>query len=631
MAKKDYTSWSRDELVKEIDQLRKRKKYGLVWEEKPEDILVQCKSELPVLEEVKDKEILNDPKDPTNLIIEGDNFHALSILNYTHKGKIDAIYADPPYNTGAKNWKYNNDYVDGNDAFRHSKWLSFMEKRLKLARTLLKEDGVIVITIDDYEIATLTLMMNEIFGEENRLGTVVIKNNPSGRSTTAGFAVSHEYALFYGKSSKTTIGRLQRSSNQIARYKNKDEIGNFEWVNFRARYSESSPRLQYPLFVKKDGTGFRIPSLEWDSISRKFKLLEEPGQDEFIKYPVDDHGQLRCWKWGIETVMEKMKTDTTVKLDQRKQPTVYVKARMNSEGMLPLTWWDKTEYSATAYGTNLLSKIMSSTNSFDYPKSLYAVIDCLRIISSNKNGIFLDFFAGSGTTGHAVLELNKEDGGNRKFILCTSNESNIAQEVTLIRMKNVISGYKFTGTEKNVIFEAKLNEKVLVDIDVVLDDLEKIKEANQQNYDKLEVTVEDNSLRLYGIKKSNGKKQGLGGNLKYFKTTFVPANVTDKNKVDFTQKATEMLCVKEDTFERVTSNDKFKIFRDKDRYTGIILDHDAIDDFKKAIAKIDGKFCIYIFSLGDDEFEEEFEDVKQKVKLLPIPEVILRVYRRIFV
>ena len=564
---------TKEKLLAEIGrlkkELKKKKKYGLVWEDKPEDVVEMCKEKLPVIKEVKGKKIITDKNKPINLLIEGDNYHTLSILNYTHAGKIDAIYADPPYNTGAKNWLYNNDYVDGNDAFRHSKWLSFMEKRLKLAKSLLKKEGIIVVTIDDYEVATLTLLMNEIFGEENHLGTVVIKSNPSGRSTTSGFAVAHEYALFYARSSSAKIGRLRRSEDQIARYKEKDKASNFEWVNFRARYSTISPRLQYPLFIKKNGSDFRIPDLEWNSANRNFKLLEKPNNDEFIRYPIDDSNQLRCWKWGIETVKNQKDTDMAVRLDQRKQPTVYVKARMKDEGMLPLTWWDKTEYSATAYGTNLLSKMMSNDNPFDYPKSLYAVIDSLRVLSSNKDAIFLDFFAGSGTTGHAVMKLNQEDGGKRQFILSTNNEKKIAENVTYLRIKKVITGYA--------------NEK------------------------------------------------GIPANLRYFKTNFVDyKEANDKNKIKLTKEAVEVLCVKEGAFELVQDSPDFKIFKNHEHYTGIIFDQLAIKNFKKAIHNIKGKFSVYVFSLGDDTFDEEFEDMKQKVKLSPIPEAILKVYRRIF-
>lgn len=190
----------------------------------------------------------------------------------------------------------------------------------------------------------------------------------------------------------------------------------------------------------------------------------------------------------------------------------------------------------------------------------------------NKNITVLDFFAGSGTSAEAVLKLNNKDKGNRQFILCSYNEENgngkIVDEYCYPRVEKAIRGYN--------------------------------------------------------------NKKGYGGNLKYYKTAFVPAAPTDKNKIAMTEKATEMLCVKEDTFEEVKTTKQYKIFRNKKRYTGIVFDHQAIDSFKKEIIKIDGKFSLYIFSLGDDTFDEDFEDMKKKVKLSPIPEAILRVYRRIF-
>ncbi|PIT89204.1 MAG: hypothetical protein COU27_01570, partial [Candidatus Levybacteria bacterium CG10_big_fil_rev_8_21_14_0_10_36_7] len=225
---------------------------------------------------------------------------------------------------------------------------------------------------------------------------------------------------------------------------------------------------------------------------------------------------------------------------------------------------------------------------FDYPKSLYAVIDCLRVLSNNSNAIFLDFFAGSGTTGHAVLELNKADGGNRKFIICTNNELN--------------------GQEK-ILREQGLSEEEIQSSGI----------CQAVTYPRIKKVISGYS-----------NVKGFPANLKYYRTSFVPADPTDKNKITLTEKATEMLCVKEDTFEEVKLTKKYKIFRNKKRYTGIIFDHQVIEDFKKEIVKIDGKFSLYIFSLGEDTFDEEFEDMKKKVKLSPIPEAILRVYRRIF-
>ena len=206
MGKNKLTKKTEKELLQEIENLRsqveklkQRKKYGIVWdaEREPEKVVLDCRKKLPILVEDKKKEIKGNGEDLVNLLIEGDNYHTLSVLNYTHKGKIDVIYIDPPYNTGNKSWKYNNHYVEKEDTFKHSKWINFMEKRLKLARNVLRDDGVICITIDEYEQAPLRLLCDEIFGESNYLGTVCIRNNPSGRTRKSSISLQHEYALFY--------------------------------------------------------------------------------------------------------------------------------------------------------------------------------------------------------------------------------------------------------------------------------------------------------------------------------------------------------------------------------------------------------------------------------------------------
>lgn len=568
MAIKNYDSWDKSRLIEEVRRLSARKKYGLVWEDKPEDVVERCKTELPVLEEVEERAIESDPSLPTNFIIEGDNYHALSVLNYTHAGQIDAIYADPPYNTGAKNWIYNNDYVDGNDSFRHSKWLCFMERRLRLAKTLLKKDGIIVVTIDDYEIATLTLLMNEIFGEENHLGTVIIKNNPQGRSSVSGFQVSHEYALFYARGQEARISRLARTQEQIDRYGEQDAIGPFEWRNFRAQYSTESPKMKYPIFVQKDCSDFRLPKMKWNQTRQSYDLLEPPDEAEIISLPIDPNGRERTWKWSKETVQEVKDTQMGVRLDRDGNPSVYFKGRMKDDGMLPYTIWDKPDYSASTMGANLLTSMIGAKK-FDYPKSLCAVMDSLRVLTSNKNATILDFFAGSGTTGHAVMELNKEDEGDRRFILCTNNENGIAENVTYERIKKVVSGY--------------------------------------------------------------ADKEGVLTNIRYFKTLFVPkSDVSDDTRRALIEKSTEMLCVKESTFKKVADNKKFKIYRNQEQATGLLFDLDAIYEFKEKLDTTELPTSIYVFSLTSDNFSEDFEDLKIKHRIRPIPEGILEVYRKIF-
>jgi len=372
-----------------------------------------------------------------NIYIEGDNLEVLKLLQESYLGKVDVIYIDPPYNTG-NNLIYRNNFYQTEDEYAedsgevdelgnrlvlnsrsngrfHSDWCSMIYSRLLLARNLLSEEGIIVLTIDDNEIQTILAIMDEVFGEENRLGVVIIKNNPQGRSSVTGFQISHEYGLFYGNS-KAKIGRLPRSEEQLARYGEKDKNGPFEWRNFRAQYSSESPKMVYPIFVKKDCSDFRIPKMNWNESKREYDLLEQPAEDEIITLPIDESGRTRTWKWSIATVNECKEDEMGVRKDRSGKPTVYYKGRMKDLGMNPYTMWDKPEYSSSTFGANLLAEIIGK-GIFSYPKSLYAVIDSLKVANTKQNSLVLDFFSGSATTAHALMKMNAEDGGNRKFIL----------------------------------------------------------------------------------------------------------------------------------------------------------------------------------------------------------------------
>ncbi|MBL7131874.1 MAG: site-specific DNA-methyltransferase [Candidatus Omnitrophica bacterium] len=254
MAKNNYQNWTKEELIARIKTLEKRKKYGLVWEDKKEDVVEQCKKQLPILKEVKSKEIITDKDKPTNLLIEGDNYHALSVLNYTHAKKVDVIYIDPPYNTGNKDFIFNDRYVDSEDGYRHSKWLSFMEKRLKLVKDLLKDTGVIFISIDDNEMAQLKLLMDspDLFGEKNFICDLLWKKK--GTSTNVeGVQVSSltEYILCYGK---TPLAKLKPRTY-------KKEMRNYPFLDNLGRYRTT--------IIEKKNVG------SYTRESMRFKILGE--------------------------------------------------------------------------------------------------------------------------------------------------------------------------------------------------------------------------------------------------------------------------------------------------------------------------------------------------------------------
>jgi len=561
MSKKSEVEKLQTEVERLRKELKKRKKYGLVWEEKPEELVEMCKEKLPVLKEVKSKEIKSKPVRPVrngisngvNLLIEGDNYHALSVLNYTHAKKVDVIYIDPPYNTGNKDFIFNDHYVDREDAYRHSKWLAFMEKRLKLAKNLLKDTGVIFISIDDNEVAQLKLLMDnpDLFGENNFESLICWRrrtNQPNDKAKM--IAKVAEFILVYAKNSnklkeKRAFNTIPLGETRVENYSNPDNDPRGPWSTTPWRASRGQGGTKYKI---KTPTG-KIYDETWLGMEETFEKLMK---DKRIIFPKDGTGK------------------------PRKKVFLYERQK---EGQSAINFWVGREYGDNLSASAELNDLFGGERMFDNPKPSN-LIRMISRIKTDKNSVVLDYMAGTGTTGQAILELNKEDGGNRKFILCTNNENNngngykIAEDVCYPRVKKVIGGYKNLQGEE---------------------------------------------------------VEGLGGNLKYFKTDFIDYDEpTDKNKIKLTEQATEMLCVKEGTFDKVLDQRYFKIFKNTNHYTGIIFDQTVIPTFKKAIKDIKGKFSVYVFSLGDETFDDEFKDVKQKVQLSPIPEAILRVYRRIF-
>lgn len=613
--KYNYSGWSKEELIKRIQELEKRKKYGLVWDEErePEKVVFQCKKELPVLKEVKDKEIRNDPDKPTHILIEGDNFQALSVLNYTHEKSVDVIYIDPPYNTGNNTWKYNNRYVNDDDAYKHSKWLSFMEKRVKLAKNLLAPDGIICVTIDNYEVHNLRLLMEEIFFDRDIIMTV-IEHNFRGR-VKSNFALTHEYALWGVPKGQDFITRQREKSEDIRR--------NLRRTGQGSRRHES-PTLFYGIEVDKH-------TLQILGVTEALKLDEEipphTNPDTEMVYPIDDEGVQRRWYFGRITVMEEAnKGDVWAKRIKGKVQIHYWKPGKEKRRK---SVWTNPKYDGSTYGTELLTSIIGQ-NDFPFPKSIYAVKECIEACTYKKDAVILDFFAGSGTTGHAVLELNKEDGGTRRYIVVTNNENRICEQICYPRLRRVIQGYEFQGTEKELLFEEEITIGDLNEISEIISTYEHVKAENEDKFYQLKGDFEANTLRLWGIRESSGYKDGLGGNLKYYQTDSIPAETTDENKEKLTKQSAEMLCLRENTFEPVLEDKIIKIFQNKEKYTAILFDQSSIPILKEILKEYDKPIHVYIFSLGDDDFADEFLDIKDKVKVCSIPAAILRVYRRIF-
>lgn len=363
------------------------------------------------------------------LLIHSDNFQALKFLSCRYAGQVDSVYIDPPYNTNASAIVYKN-------GFKDSSWLSLIENRLEASKSLLAENSITCVAIDDTEYSKLKLLIEDIFGEV--LGVAAVRSNPAGRSTPKGFSEAHEYAIFAPTSDKGSVGRLPRNEKQVARYSEEDDSGKFEWVNFRKHggveaMRAARPKMFYPIFAK--GGKVRLPSIEWSEASNSWVLLESPLEGEETIWPTTDAGEELRWKWGRESFVNEIDHFIS-RPDQSGKTGVYMKSRMTSEGMLPVTWWESKLYSATEYGTNLLTKIFGKIGDFSFPKALQLVVDSLRASNLGKDGLVLDYFAGSGTTAHAVVALNREDKGTRKFIIV--EQGDYFDTVTKPRVQKVI-------------------------------------------------------------------------------------------------------------------------------------------------------------------------------------------------
>lgn len=406
---------SDDESLIAINQIENEltsKKYGLVWEEHEEEVDVKMRTHIPVFTEVEDKEIVGNPEsEQYNFLLEGDNLHSLKLLEKTHKGKIDVIYIDPPYNTGSKDFIYNDVQVAYEDTFRHSKWLSFMASRLKLAKRLLSKKGMIFISIDDNEQSQLKILCDSILGESNYITSLIWQKKKGGGNDSRHVATEHEYVLFYALDKEALDNIfIPYGDEYLTRYKEKDERGRFFWDTFKRK----SGKQYYPIKCP-DGT-----------------ILEKDENGEPISWLRSESRFLSDLEQG-EVRIIKIKDNWTVHFKQR-QP----------EGYKPRSLM--TEYGTTSDGAAELKKIFNKTNVFSNPKPV-DLIKFLIKFCAKDDAIILDFFAGSGTTGQAVLDLNSEDGGNRKFILCTNNENNICEEVTYQRLKTVITGKREDGSE----------------------------------------------------------------------------------------------------------------------------------------------------------------------------------------
>ena len=593
-----------DEKAALIDLVKTKKKYGLVWEDKPEAVEEQLRQFLPVLKEVKEKRILAKDVEPTknitnelfvkdekalntqapnHILIEGDNLHALTALTFTHQRQIDLIYIDPPYNTGSNDFRYNDNYVDKDDVFRHSKWLSFINKRLRIAKSLLKTSGVIFISINEDELCQLKILTDEIFGLDNYLTVFTIKVRHENRILKGDkdFHEVTEFLLMYRNSSDfKTVKRIEdNTSNDLYTYRIEELVSNPELITLDNKLVSVFRSGDYRV-VK---TVPNINSLKKISIRGSIKEGNSSGRF-FMKHFADKIGK----EFGTLYRVPDMGDDEMpfryflLPDDNRRINGDYFQGvpqnRSDKKDVPYPNYFDFVdEFNNVGYEGDI--EFRNGKKPINFLQKIYE-------IAGFKNGILLDFFAGSGSTLHAAMQLNFEDGGKRQCILVTNNENNICEEVTYERNKKVIEGY--------------YNIK---------------------------------GLRIEGLTQNN---------LRYYKSEFVSSTQTEVNKRLLTQASSELLQMKEDCYTDITKSNGFNpiqcgIFTNEVGKYMIVVYHsrsqnavcEQLIGYIKTLST-DQRIKLYAFSPEKETLAADFAEVADKIVALPLPDAIYNAYRATF-
>lgn len=422
MKSEKYDDLSREDLIRLLARREKepRRRFGLVWEQDDLEREAALNADFVALEQ--DGALSCGGAPYRNLLIEGDNFDALRYLRMTHAGRVKCIYIDPPYNTGNRDFVYNDRFLDKDDAFRHSKWLEFMYRRLALARDLLRDDGAIFVSIDDNEIFALGMLMNQIFGEANFVANIIWQKRYSCANDHKTIAPMHDFVIVYRMSESWRRNLLPRGEEKDRQYRFEDEKGVFRCSDYTCpKSAEERPNLYYA--VTNPNTGEEV----WPKRTRVWAY----SPDEHLRNVAED-----LVYWG---------KDGKGKVPAFKR---YKHALRHGDGVVPTTWWPHEEVGHNdSAKKELMALLPEDERSFSTPKPTGLIERILRI-AAGPSDLVLDFFAGSGTTGHAVLKLNAEDGGTRRFILVSNSEAtadrpekNLCRDVCARRMRRVIEGY----------------------------------------------------------------------------------------------------------------------------------------------------------------------------------------------
>ncbi len=579
------------ELEKELKRTHhkiKKDTYGLHWLDVPEAFEDDVENKLPILKEVKDKAIVNDDGKPTHILIEGDNYHALTCLNYTHKGKIDVIYIDPPYNTGSDGFRYKDKrfldkFPDGTDVpkghpLRHSYWLSFMYKRLELAKSLLTDEGIIFINIDENEFAQLKLLCDQLFGIKNHLITLHVQVRYPGKTLVEdmGYQKLIEQVLIYSKSPSAAL-KNESIPYEIDKFKwTIEEIGDFEEIELGGKKVDVFMEDSYKIVKVEPST---------DSLKEIWatgKVLDGNSSGRFFRDYLQDREFIDGYKtlykvYGIGSDKFNYRYFTGPKRKKATKGKYYQGVPVEVLEDLENYEKEKTIINFVDFSDSFGNCRHEGGIDFRSGKKPIAFLKHILKLSLSKNKYctVLDFFAGSGSLGHAVLDNNSLENRRDKFILVTNNENEIMKIKCYPRVKNVIDGY--------------------------------------------------------------GNTLGLGNSLKYYKTEFVGDHnilgANDQDKSELAHHAGELLAIAENTLYEMEElqTDFFQFFKNEKQFTAVYfreeLDH--FEKFREKVLVLEKPVTVYVFSWGENEFADQFE-YRDNIEVKPIPQPILEVYKTIY-
>ncbi|MCC8994986.1 MAG: site-specific DNA-methyltransferase [Candidatus Contendobacter sp.] len=450
-----------------------------------------------------------------NLIIHGDNLHALKALLPMYAGRVDCIFIDPPYNTGNEGWCYNDnvnspmlrEWLKSNpvgieDGLRHDKWLCMMWPRLRLLHELLSETGIIFVTLDDNEMPRFRSMMDEVFGDCCFIAQIIVQSNKRGQ-TYKQIAKTHEYLLCYGKTFNNELAELETEGVNLPE---EDEYGKFSSRELRNRNPKfgrkNRPNLFFPIFA--------YPNLANEHGECPVSVVAAEGAVAVL--PFNSEEGESCWRWGVSKVETNTIDQSTRVLFARttREGHWRIHEKYRKETIKAKTIWNETKH-ISEQGTALLGEL-GLADRFQFPKPLGLLEDCLAL-ATDEGALILDSFAGSGTTAHAVLSANAKDGGNRKFILVECED--YADTLTAERIRRIINGYAFSGTQRKELHRENITFTSLRKADKLLDHVESIRNLDGHRFDHIKAEVKDGALIVTGEKAITERVEGLGGSFTF--------------------------------------------------------------------------------------------------------------------